>query len=199
MLHCSGLAVHHSKELAGILDALQCAYNEHHSKEHAGTSDALQSAYNELVKQYPIDSMMMYYHPEIANKSRVSIMDLIKPGIDGSLPGYTPSSACLNTIAKGWANGPRVKPTPLIHEKFHEPSLLALVLDRLHDEAMGNAMLVNKEWNSVIKSSPDYDCKVEKLNLYFRNLAVSSSGDQSDDDRPFHAYSGGGYAGYGSN
>ncbi len=69
------------------------------------------------------------------HKLSILLMDCIKPSIDCRLAGYSPSSMCLNTVAKRWPCGPRVgrmaaRQKPLIHAQLFEPSLLALILDR---------------------------------------------------------------------
>ena len=222
-----GLAAHHVVELTHILDALQGEYNktveqvmtDEFCKEPTDERMQLRTAMeneskeeNEYLRGGPPRSM--HYTHWNGNKLRVLVMDCIKPDIDGRLKGYAPSSLCLNTIAKGWVNGPRTgrlaaRDEPLINAKLHEPSLLALVLDQLEGESMRNAVLVSKGWSSAMLSSPEIKRKVDELKVLqiLRNIALSDSvgrdfdgGQSSDDgggwhrDRYDHDYSG-----YGSN
>ena len=183
MLHAKGLAKHHSDELAAILDALQAAYTgvtrqmlpppssvcaplgEGQGGEGPqAKEETLTAALQEVIRIGTLNKESMHYDYWSGSRLRVLLMDCIRPGSDGSLPGYTPSSGCMHTIAKDWPKGPRsgrlaAGARPLIHAKLHEPSLLALVLELLEGEAMGHAMLVNKEWSGVICLAPGFQAK----------------------------------------
>jgi adenylate kinase family enzyme len=178
MLHNKGLTKHHSNELAAILDALQTAYDGVTRRMlpcfrvDAGGGEAwpqeLTAALKEIIKAGTRNKESMHYTYWSGSKIRVLLMDCIRPGFDGSLPGYTPSILCTNTIAKDWAKGPRsgrlaAGAKPLILAKLHEPSLLALVLEQLEGGTMCNAMLVNKEWNSVICLAAGFHLKAKQV------------------------------------
>ena len=101
---------------------------------------------------------------------RTLLLDCVRPGADGSLPGYAPSRGCLATIAKGWAGGPRfgrlaAAAEPLIAAKLSgaESSLLGLVLGELDGRAMAGALLVSREWSVAIRNAPGFADRVEKM------------------------------------
>ena len=216
MLHQSKLAAHHVAELGRMLDALQVAFDEMVTAVGRFLDEGTPTGEKALLQQAVIREakntggeppMSVHYTHWNGHKLRILLMDCIKPNIDGRLSGYTPSKVCVNTIAKGWANGPRTgrmakQPEPLIHAKLCEPSLLALVLDRLEGEPMSNALLVNKEWSRVLLSSPDLNRKATEL-VMARALRGRES--DSEDDRVMYVsyLSDGngqyGYTGYGSN
>ena len=214
-----GLAAHHVVELTHILDALQGEYDKTVEKVVAGmelTDGGLAVVFYGPLLFPP----SMHYSHWIGNKLRVLVMDCIKPDIDGRLQGYTPSTLCLNTIAKGWANGPRTgrlaarDEEPLISVKLHEPSLLSLIIEQLEGESMCNAVLVNKEWSRVMLSSPEIKRKVDEIKeaQILRNILWSDSDgrfspdhvgfgfdyDRDNYDRD-HSYDDHPYSGYGSN
>jgi adenylate kinase family enzyme len=178
MLHAKGLAKHHSEELAAMLDALQAAYANVtrqmllSSSSGGGQPEELTTALAEVVRMGTLNRESMHYTYWRGDKIRVLLMDCIRPGFNGCLPGYTPSSRCVHTIAKDWPNGPRegrlaAGTKPLIHEKLHESSLLARVLEQLEGGSMGHAMLVNKEWSSVICLAPGFQTKVNQVGCFF--------------------------------
>lgn len=183
MLHGKGLTEHHSNELAAILDALQTAYDGVTKRmlpcfRADGGGEAwpqeLTTVLKELIKMGTLNKESMHYTYWSGSNIRVLLMDCIRPGFDGSLPGYTPSNLCINTIAKDWAKGPRsgrlaAGAKPLILAKLHEPSLLALVLEQLEGETMINAMRVNKEWNSVICLASGFQLKAKQVS-YMNHL-----------------------------
>ena len=225
MLRSSRLPAHHVVELTHILDALQDAYDKTVEKVIAGVveltdeEEGLAAAvvlvvHNEAAEKeegYPLlPPSSMHYSHWIGNKLRVLVMDCIKPDIGGRLQGYAPSTLCINTIAKGWSNGPRTgrlaaRDEPLISVKLQEPSLLALVLEQLEEgESICKAVLVNKEWSRVMLSSPEIKRKMDEIRevQILRNTAwsdsvvglhSSDSGDYYDDDRHHNRYDGGGY------
>jgi hypothetical protein len=192
MLHHCGLAAHHVTELGRMLDALQAAFDEmvttvgRFLDEETPTEEKTpqqQAVIHEAKKTNSEPPVSVHYTHWNGHKLRILLMDCIKPSIDGRLAGYSPSNVCVNTIAKGWANGPRAgrmmakRPEPLIHAKLCEPSLLALILDRLEGEPMGHALLVNKEWSRVLLSSPDLERKAKEL-----VMARAFRGRDSDSD-----------------
>jgi hypothetical protein len=227
-----GLAAHHVVELTHILDALQGEYDKTVEMVIAGEfckepvdggvmqlrmameKVGVYSQTDITQNRIGIPPSSMHYSHWNGNKLRVLVMDCIKPDMDGRLKGYIPSTLCLNTIAKGWTNGPRTgrlaaRDEPLINAKLHEPSLLALVLEQLEGESMCNAVLVNKEWSRVVLTSPEIKRKVDELKevQILRNIGLdcrsSDGGDDTDqgysysDDQRFdrlHQYDG-----YGSN
>ena len=219
MLHHCGLAAHHVTELGHMLDALQVAFDEmvttvgRFLDGETPTEEKTpqqQAVIHEAKRTNSEPPVSVHYTHWNGHKLRILLMDCIKPSIDGSLAGYSPSNVCVNTIAKGWANGPRAgrmmanRPEPLIHAKLCEPSLLALILDRLEGEPMSNALLVNKEWSRVLLSSPDLERKAKDLVMA---RAFRSRDSDSDDGRVMYVsylsdgngdYSYTGHAGYGS-
>jgi hypothetical protein len=188
MLHHTGLAMHHREELSKILDALQAAYIR-----AAARFDYPQMHFN-------TSSMKNDFR-----HARAAMLDKIKPGPDGSLPGYTPSTGCMLTIAKGWVGGVRSgrmsAQVPLIHTVL--ASILGLVLETLEGETMQHAVLVNKEWSTIICSAPGFKAKAEAF------ITRKEEEDPSPRGRYFSSpYSRGrysppnyidSYAGYGSN
>jgi hypothetical protein len=186
MLYHTGLAMHHRQELSKILDALQAAYTRATTAHEEGPN-------------YP---QMHYTSTDCFGHTRAALLDKIKPGLDGSLPGYTPSTNCMLTIAKGWAGGVRSgrmsRYVPPIHAILHDASILGLVLETLEEETMQHAMLVNKEWSTIIRSAPGFKAKVEAVEALIERRRAYIA--RSPDSSPRGGYSGGynDYRGYGS-
>lgn len=95
------------------------------------------------------------------------VLDCIRPDMDGTLPGYSPSPNFAQTHAKGWArNGPADTNMVLAsraHQGWGEGSAAEILLGgfrQLSYERLGKVQLVCKEWQRVI--SCDAVCK-EKL------------------------------------
>ncbi len=139
---------------------------------------------------------------------RSLLLDCVRPGADGRLQGYAPSNCCALTIAKGWSGGVRfgrlAAQEPLIALKLCDVSLLGLVLGRLDGCAMAYAMVVNRDWDCSVRSSPGFALKAKR----FRELAsrdgfdysggnggrVNHGGAQDDSDHhDIYATGGGGY------
>jgi hypothetical protein len=188
MMYGSGLSLHHSEELSKILDALQAAYSARGTGEPTHPVSMYYDKSNEFLK---------YGH------MRSIILDKIKPSLDGSLQGYTPSTGCMLTIAKGWVGGVRIGRmsgyVPLIHAKLSNNSILGLVLEALQGVAMANAILVNKEWACIIRSAPGFKEKVMSLMLGCTGRGSdfdfwSDDGDDSGSWRDYYDN----YRGYGS-
>jgi hypothetical protein len=136
------------------------------------------------------------------------ILECIRPGLDGSLPGYTPSPAFKQTYAKGWARGlPAgcrvlgVAPEPLIMQQLTDQALAA-VLGKLQGRDVGSALRVCRGWCALVQGDPALRAAAEKAAAERReserNLCYSSadSYDHYDDYRGWRAY--GYYGGYGS-
>jgi hypothetical protein len=124
------------------------------------------------------------------------VLDCIRPGMDGTLPGYSPSPNFAQTHAKGWArNGPADTNMALAsraHQAWGEGSaaeILLGVISQLSYERLNGVQLVCKEWQRVI--SCDAVCK-EKMKDWIAAAEM---------ERLELSYSRGGYrsmSGYGS-
>jgi hypothetical protein len=176
--------------------------------------------------QYAVDRgtaavASMFWAPRTASSSNGSstapalrgrILECIRPGLDGILPGYTPSPAFKQTYAKGWARGPpagsRVLgqgPEPLILQQLTDQALTA-VLGKLRGRDVGSALRVCRAWCGLVQGDPGLKAAAEKaaaerkgrvvgLGDLARYLCYSygreyNSYDDSDDDGLYRGYSG---------
>jgi hypothetical protein len=151
-----------------------------------------------------------------ARALRGRILECIRPGLDGSLPGYTPSPAFKQTYAKGWAKGPpagcRVSSEapgdspPLIMQQLTEQALAA-VLGKLQGRDVGSALRVCRAWCDLVQGDPELRAAAEKaaaerkkVDKYYSSYRCIDS-DEYDDyrsDSDYYDYLYRDYGGYGS-
>ena len=91
------------------------------------------------------------------------MLECIRPSLDGSMFGYTPSSFMLQTFSKGWKQGPgagifAAQPSLLLKL---EPCLLDIILENLHDAAFARmAVLVCKCLETMARTGPNFQTKM---------------------------------------
>ena len=158
MLYGTGLAVHHREELVRMLDVMQEAY----TCARRGLF-CIEDGVG-YMKGDPGPESMHYMYGEEGHM-RVRLLDQIRPSTDGMLGGYTPSVCMGNTFAKGWIKGPKGGRfnEPLIHAKLHDPLILGLILESLEDDALINAMLVDRRWSSIVCTAPGIQDRLDRL------------------------------------
>lgn len=95
------------------------------------------------------------------------VLDCIRPGVDGTLPGYSPSHSFAQTYAKGWARGgpqdTSVVRAARAQQGWGDGETIEILIGEVRQlpcENLGMAQMVCKEWRRVI--SGDAVCK-EKL------------------------------------
>jgi hypothetical protein len=94
------------------------------------------------------------------------ILDCIRPGQDGTLPGYTPLPGIAQTHAKGWKNGPAVgrmahmaSAQRSVASALSDEGLVAAVL-QLEGTRLVKAQLVSKAWQRLLVGNQRYSAKV---------------------------------------
>jgi hypothetical protein len=99
--------------------------------------------------------------PGTAPLLRSLVLDCVRPGEDGSLPGYTPSPGFQQTFAKGWARaGPRgsrlpglLQPPPVL--QLADESAMSF-LRLLGGKDLVVAQLVCKAWQALLVGDSGY-------------------------------------------
>lgn len=107
------------------------------------------------------------WDPGPAPLLRGLLLDCLRPGVDGSLPGYTPSPAFAQTHCKAWQReGPRGRRGALLAaQAAGEPppdstgigQVAWLVLPRLEGEWLAKSAVVCKDWRQLI--AEDASCQ----------------------------------------
>lgn len=98
------------------------------------------------------------------------LLECIKPGSDGSLPGYTPTTAFKQTYAKGWAKGPQegrmsvLAPKPLLLQMLTDEAMMATLskVNMPNTSNIGRAMLVCRAWRRLIEGDPGFKAQAER-------------------------------------
>jgi hypothetical protein len=133
-----------------------------------------------LTRKKSAGPLSMYWQKQSANhqgRMRCLLRDCIRPGYDGSLPGYSPSPRVFEMLpAGGWGSGPRAGglaslnsgPLSMLLKMLDSELILAVLVElkALDKWALRRASLVCHEWYSVINATPEFHKKItQKMNL----------------------------------